>query len=252
MRKQTVKLNRKTIFYSLFGLLLVLVFVKYALQTNIPEMIFLGIVAAIACFGTKDEIIAVSVACIPFHSAFSPYWAVLACIAIYILKFYRDINISRRIVAVLLLIIWELLHCFNNIFDLRLFVCDFVPYLLCVLLMWCDASKFDYKFIVRSFAVAVLSTGAMLVGKIGFRVGFRLESILLNLQRLGLDSEEMEIAGAEINPNTFGILCVLAACGLFQILMTEEKKFSDILLIIALFTIGSFTISKTFLILTSL
>ncbi|MBR3610305.1 MAG: O-antigen ligase family protein [Oscillospiraceae bacterium] len=252
MKKQTVKLNRRIIFYSLFGLILVLVFVKYALQIGFPETGFLVLIAAAACLGTRDEIIAMGISLIPLQTAFHIHIATIILVAVYVFKFSSTIKINHRIISIALMVIWELLHCFSGEFSLVTFAGNFAPYLLLGILMWTESQKYDYEFITRCFAISTLAVGIMLLGKIGFASGFSLEAIMLNMQRLGIGEKDVESVRGIINPNTLGIICVLAVSGLLQIFIAKKKRISDVVLIITLLIIGALTISRTYLVLVAI
>ena len=70
--------------------------------------------------------------------------------------------------------------------------------------------------------------------------------MLLDMQRLGLADED--IGGIVINPNSLGVLCVLAIGCLIQIRSANQKKKLDILMIILLLVLGALTCSRTYLV----
>lgn len=249
MNRQTVKLNRRTLFYSLFGLLMVLIFAKYALQVGFPRETFLLVVLAAVCLGTKDEIIAMNISLIPLHENIDMHIATMICVAAYALKFKENVKINQRIIPIILMVIWELMHCFQGEFSVINFAGAFVPFLLCGLLMWTDAKKLDYAFIARCFAFSAFSVGIMLMGKIGYESGFNIEAVLLSMQRLGVSGEGTDNKQVFINPNSLGIICTLSVSGLLQIFMTGKKRISDVIMMVAILIIGALTISKTYIVL---
>lgn len=241
--------ENRSVFYGLFSFLLLLVFIRYALQINIPELVFLGVAAIAAVFGNRNELVALCICCIPMYTAIPYVYIVFACIVIYGIKFTGDIKINLSIMPGICLFLWELLHCFNATFSLKRLIVFAVPYLLCMFLLCCT-EYFDYGFQVRIFAMSTFAVGIMLLGKLLVAVNFNVRVAFLNMHRLGLDSEAIKenltVAGGEINPNTLGILCVLALGGLFQLAMTRNERRSDMVLAICLLIIGALTMSKTF------
>ena len=100
-------------FVWLLGFLLLLIFCRYALQINIPKILFLVIIAMIAAQGSQTEIISVILCLIPLHESVDFYYSLAVCTVIYVLKYYRRIRINRGVLLVLALMGWELLHCFS-------------------------------------------------------------------------------------------------------------------------------------------
>ena len=237
-------------FYFLFALLWGAVFARYAMQMFVPRMLLLLIVSAIAFLGDRDEIIAICMCCIPLHTSFNYLYGLLICILVYAVKYPSDLKINLTTLPVFCLWVWELIHCFDRQVTLRSIIAFCVPYLLCFFLM-CSKRKCDYGFIVRVFAVSTVALCVVLLGKLLVAVEFNIDVAFLNMHRLGLDSEaikdELKITGGEINPNTLGILCVLAMSGLLQTFENGEKKRRDVFWIICLLAFGLLTSSKTFL-----
>lgn len=239
-------------FWVLLGLLLGLIFVRYALQVDFPRSILLLVAVLAAVLGDWDEIIAVCICCIPLHTAFHYIYALLFCIAIYAVKYSSGIRLNLSIVPVLLMILWELLHCFGEPFSAVHFAGDCIPLLLLALLMCSRDRAFDYDFIVRALAVATAAMCMVLLGKLVYLADFDLAAAFSSLQRLGLDSEEtrasLAVAGGEQNPNTLGILCVLAATGLLQLRTAGRGGVGETALVVVLLLFGSMTSSRTYLV----
>lgn len=239
-------------FWCLLALLLTLCFVRYALQVNFPQIILLGLAVLIAFLGNRDEIIAICICCIPLHTSFNYAYAVLLGIVIYAVKYAHTIKLNTTIILVVLIFLWELLHCFGESFSVPTFVNDCIPFLLLVILFCSEADQFDYDFIVRAFVISIAAMCILLLGKLVYISKFNLVAVLAGLRRLGLDSEatkgSLSVIGGQQNPNTLGIMCVLGMTGLLQIRMAGRKKLGDMALTIFLMSFGVLTASRTYLV----
>ena len=242
----------RVLFWSLLALLLGLCFVRYALQVNFPQIILLGLAVLIAFLGDRDEIIAVCVCCIPLHTSFNYAYAVLLSIVIYGVKYARSLKLNTSIVMIVLIFVWELLHCLGQPFSIPTFVNDCIPFLLLTILFCSETQEYDYDFIVRALAVCIAAMCLLLLGKLVYTASFDLLSVFTNLRRLGLDSEEIKgsltVVGGQQNPNALGIMCVLGMTGLMQLRMAGRKKPGDMALVMFLLMFGVLTASRTYLV----
>ena len=83
------------------------------------------------------------------------------------------------------------------------------------------------------------------------RADFNVPLALNSLRRLGLVDEGNKIdtlLGTAINPNSLGIICVFATTGLLQLMVAEQGKKTDSVLVIILLIFGTLTSSRTFLV----
>jgi len=248
MGRCKTKQNNRWRFYSLLTVLLILVFVRYALRVNVPEIVLTVLAIIIACAGDRNEMIAVCMCCIPLYTSLQYYIVVGCSIVIYIVKYGRNLKITIAIIPILFFVLWELLHCFSEHFVVKSFIAVVVPYLmLCVVFFSND--KTDYAFVIRMFAVTTAAVCMILLGRLLVGNGFNFRIAFLNMQRLGQSSIEADIgfSGGEINPNTLGILCVIAISGILQLVMSGKKKTGDIVLMMWLLICGALTTSRTYL-----
>lgn len=248
--------QKRILFWGLLLLLLGLCIVRYALQVNFPQIILLGVVILAAFISDENEIIALCICCIPLDTSINVPYALLACILIYCLKYSSEIKINLTVVPILLMVIWELMHCFEKPFSIPSFASDVAPLLMLALLMWLNAAEIEYDLVVRAVAVSVAAMCVLLLGKLVYAANFNLLAVFANLQRLGLDSEEVKsnlsVLGGEQNPNTLGIMCVLGMTGLMQIRLAGRKKPGDMALAIFLLVFGVLTSSRTYIVCLSL
>ena len=247
MRQQHVKTSR-ILFWCLLLLLLSLIFIRYVFQIAFPREVLLLIAVLIAVLGDGDAIIALCICCIPLYTSMQYTFTVGICLIAYFLKYWRSIRINLSILPIFLLVAWELLHCFSGGFSPEPFVGSFVPFALAAVLMCSGDRQFDYGFIVRAFAAATSAMCIVLLGKLLAASGYNVLLAVANLRRLGLNQRTMSVTGAELNPNTLGVLCVLCITGLLQLRISKEAKKSDIFIVLLLLVFGALSSSRTYLV----
>lgn len=238
-------------FYYLLVLLCGLCFVRYALQVNFPKNFFLLIVALIAALGNHDEIIAMMMCCIPLHTSLHYFYALLICLAFFLLKYHREIRINTSLIPLLLMALWELFHCFGKPFSLMAFVMDFLPLIVLTVLMFDKSKTIDYPFICRALSLCIIFMCILLLGKLLYIARFNVVKAIASLWRLGADTveakEALKIEGGQQNPNTLGILCVLGVSGLLLLRGMGVGNKKDIVQIVFLLVFGALTSSRTYL-----
>lgn len=252
MNQVLKKEKSRAVFYSLLSLILLLSFVRYSLQVDIPRILLTVVAVFIACVGDRDEILAMCICCMPLQECLDMYITLGFSVIVYVVKFSEDIRLDKSIVPILLILLWELIHYFGEPFYPQSFFGIFIPYLLMIVVMCRSGEKSDYAFIVRALSFATAMVCISLLGKLLFLSDFNVAEAFFGLQRLGLTSDEAQqslaIQGGEINPNTLGILCVLSMTGLFQLSLTGNGKKSDLLLVVILLVFGTLTSSRTYLV----
>lgn len=235
----------------LLGLLIFLIMVRYALQIDIPRVAFLGIIGLIALLGDRDEIVAMCMCCISMHESIDFFYSIVICAAVYVLKYFRSLRIGTSVPLVLLIIGWELLHCFRTTFDVVTFLSGVIPFIILAILMASDAENLDYPFIVRAFAWATLGAILVMFIRVLYFSDFQFDAALANLQRLGSDRhsgvEDVEVEGGQINPNALGVITVLASTGLMQLRSMKAGKKSDMILMCAMLIFAALGTSRTYL-----
>lgn len=243
-----IKKSSHLLFGFLVILLVTLLFVRYAFSVDIPKNLITCIILAIAALGSRDEILAISLCCIPMHEAVDFYIALAICAVALAIKTFRSIRIGVPVILCLAIILWELSHSFLPGFDLKLMFTSLVPFIFLAVILSADVSDVDYVFIVRSVATVAIAVNFMLLLNCIANANFDLELAFLNIQRLGVFSEDEISIGGEINPNTLGIINVLCITSLLQLNTIKQNKKIDYILIILLITFGALTSSRTFLV----
>ncbi len=242
--KLVMKRNSRIRFFALLALLFGLIFVRYVFQISFPRQILLAVAILIALCSDKDELVALCICCIPLYTTIQYTFIISVCLIIYCYRFGRGIKFNLSLILILVMMAWELLHCFTGAFALLSYVGIFVPFVLCAVLMYDTEYRADYYFIVQMFSVTTLVMCVVLLSQLVVASGFNIVLALSNLRRLGMGQNE----GAELNPNTLGILCVLAVTGLIQRQMFHKKSRANIVQIVVLILFGMLTSSRTFLV----
>ena len=228
---------------------MLMLLIRYVLGVDIPEILFIGVSLLMVVRGNRDQVLAVLVMCIPLCMVFSTIYTSLAGIVTWTVRYKDRIRANPTFLPVLLMVIWELLHCLFGVFPIMPFIAAWIPYLLCLLLMWQDASDINYSFVVRCLAVCTSVMCLTLLGMVLKQSGFRLSAAFVNMQRLGMVTEDGPSDALRINPNSLGIICTLAIAGLMQISATGHGRSTDLALALIMVVCGALTTSKTFLVL---
>lgn len=244
------KVKQHKLFYVLLALLLGLCFVRYTFQIAIPHGVLLAAAVLLTLCADHDELMAFFCSCIPLHTSFEYAYAVLAGVFVYVIKYRDKLRFNLGAIPIVLMVVWETIHCFGQDFAIVEFAARCVPLLLLLVLLCSGDMKFHFSLIMRVFAISIAVMCCSLIGKLMYLSNFNLLVVFANLQRLGMDSAEsgLAVAGAEMNPNTLGIICVLGMTGLMQLRYAGQGKRSDIVLIVILMAFGIMTSSRTYLV----
>lgn len=235
-------------FYVLLTALILLLFLRYALQIDIPRIVLTLTIAITAFLGTRNEILAIAMCCIPLHEAVDVFYSVVACAAAYVVKNPKRIHIGPSVILLFGMVVWELLHSFSSGFSIMGFLVKIIPLIFVYVILYVDISDIDYGFAARIMAVIVVVMCITLLGNLYVNSNYNLAEAISGLRRLGIVSEEEILIGGAINPNALGIISVLGLTSLFQLRIVGENKKSDMVLMIVLLIFGVLTSSRTFLV----
>lgn len=239
------KTHKRTKFYVLLSLLLSCCFVEYVFGMYIPQAILLGIAFAAAMTGDADENAALCMCCVPLHTFFEYAFVILFAIICLVIKNSSKIRITGCIIPIILMVLWELFHCFTPNLRIMQFGSHCTTWLLLAVLMCTSEHKFDYAFIVHAFVLSLMVICCALLGRLMYTSGVNLASLLVNMQRLGV---EADTGTSKINPNTLGTLCIFGVCGLLQLRRMNCRRREDMGCILVLLLFGIMTASRTFLV----
>ena len=249
MRKNKIILNDRTGINCLFLIWTVLIFCRYGLEIGISTVIILLVAILIISFGNVKEIIAVVICCIPLYTTFNYMIALLYGNFVLLIKFRKKIKIDLMLFISILIFIWELSHGFIGPFSFKEFIYFVTPYITLLLINACDNSDIDYDYLGIMFARFVALSGISLFYRTVSLNGGNVIHAVQNMGRLGLIDEGSFNIGGQINPNSFGIMCVLAIAILFQSYFYKSKNLKKIIFIIVLIILGALTVSKTYIVL---
>ena len=251
MMAKVQNMNRRGRFWVLLGLLLALIMMRYALQIDIPRILFLAIVGLIAFWGDRDEIIAVCISLIPMHASLDFFYALVLCSVVYIFKFHRQIRFGLNVLLVLLVAVWELLHCFSTSFSIVSFLTCVIPFIFLAILIASDVEKVNYHFIIRAFIWSIFGVSLMLFIRVLYFADFNITYALAGLQRIGSDShsniQNVEIVGGQINSNSLGIITVLASTSLMQLRSIRKIEKFDVIIMCITLVLAALGASRTYL-----
>lgn len=239
-------------FWIFFAMLSAMIFARYGLQIGIPRVLALVPIIAIALQGNQTEILAICMCLIPLHESLDFYYALVLVIAIYVLKYYRRIRVDVSFILLILIIIWELLHCFTPDFSPVIFVGSLAPTIALIVILCSDFSDLNYAFVVRAVAAAAIVVCITMLVQIAWISRFRVTTFLATLRRLGALSETsadaLEISGGMVQTNSLGVICVMITACLLQLRQCGEGKRRDVFVMLMLLIFGTFTASRTFLV----
>lgn len=250
MKIDLTKKGRKR-FWCLLGLLLLLIMVRYGFQTDIPRVVFLLVIGLIAILGDRDEIIAMLMCCIPLHESVDFFYAVVICTVAYVCKQFHKLRLKANVILVVLILVWELLHCLGTSFLVVNFLSCIIPFIVLAVIMASDLRDMEYTFIVRAVAWTTLSITLVLLVRVLYFADFNIPIALAELQRLGLDKhnniQDVTIEGGQIHPNTLGIISVLASTSLMQLRSTNTNTKGGMFLMCAMLVFAALSASRTYL-----
>ena len=226
-----IRLNKHLIFYSSFAILLITIFIRYVVQVDIPRVLFLALIAVMAVSADRDELLAIPLCCIPLYTSMQYLYAVVICLAVLLVRYGRQIRLNLTALPVLLLFLWELLHCFDTYSSIPEAVRMFVPFILLAVLMCMPHEDTNYPLIVRLVAVCTMFICIVLLIKVIRDADYNLQEAFLDMQRLGFTNDDEEIVGAYLNPNTLGYFCIMASVGLLQLVSVQKHRVGDIIAI---------------------
>lgn len=247
MKRSVLKIDKRTRFTILLLVLLISIFLKYSLQLNVPSITFLVISMLIAVLGDRDEILAMCICCIPLYTVMKYHYIVAICVIVYLYKYLDDVKLDFTFIPFILIVMWEILHCFLGNLNFKQLIVFAIPYVLLAVLISIRNIDINYGFVVRSFSITICSVCVVFIVNLMILSDFDLNATFLNMTRLGLSSEE-ETARIVLNPNALGVMCTLGITGLIQLRMFEKNKSYDVFIIIVLLIMGMLTLSRTFLV----
>lgn len=240
--------KKHTRFYWLFAIMLGMVAVRNVLHIEFPVIAFLAIVAAIAMFCEKDEIIAFSVACIPLSTAFQYKYALFIIIIIYCVRFSEEIRITSKVIPIVLMFIWEILHIVMGEFLWLELLRGFAELIFLAFLFSIEKDRFDLKLISRIFSITTVIICFYILLIQLEQNSYDFSKLFSGSLRFGAADDDIENFGLNFNENGLGGICNLAIIGTLLVADSNKLKMVDIITVGLLAFFGAMTVSRTFLI----
>ena len=246
--EKSISKNKRTVFYIEMGILLAAIFARNILEIAIPVSLILVLGSLIALDNRRDEIIALCICCIPMSAAFQYKYLLFICILVYILKYPEDIRITWRILPLLLMIFWELMHGFRYAFSFYEVMRSFSELVFCSFLIMLDLKKPDHPMICRMLAITSVFMMSIVLINLLKANSFDFLMIFRGSYRFGIGNRAVRNFGVNYNANQLGFICNLSVSGLLQLILSKKQRKSDYVLIAVLILFGIMTMSRTFLV----
>lgn len=248
-RNNIANWHSRGLFYFGMALMIASIFARNILDISIPIIVVLAIGALTALVSTREEMIALTIACIPMSAGFQYKYLIFICIVIYAFKFYKDIKFNSAILPLLFMMAWDLLHGIFYPFAISEFLRGFAELIFCAFLMMIlPKKKIDYKLISRLLAISSIFMMLIVLLNLLEQTNYNFEEIFVGTYRFGVGDADVKNYGVNYNANALGLIANLSIAGLLQLIVAKKHKFFDYLLIVVLVMFGVMTMSRSFLI----
>lgn len=239
--------NKKTIYLKVMCILS-LIAIRNILEIEIPVLFILGCFLFMTLISNNEEIICLAIACIPMSTAFQYKYALMGCFLILLLKNLKRIKIKRIVIPIFLMMVWEILHCFNSSFSLIEYLRGFSETIFLIgIILFVPPIKVNYYTVCRILAISVFVMGSIVFLEVLKKSGFNVQEIFKGTYRLGISNIDGRDFGINFNANGLGTICNLAIIGLYQLILTENQKKYDYVLLFLIIIIGIMTMSRNFI-----
>ena len=229
-----------------------LLFLRHYFGVDFPVFIYLAVIAFACVTGNKNQLLALAVCCVCFPAVFQYKYAIIMICAAYVIKHLYDFKytvISGKsnygvLTLLFMLLIWELLHVAVYDKSVSEYFRSFVE-IIFIFIMLIDVKKdFDYPLIVRYVAFsALVSCALILLLQIKFSEFTNIADYFTD-NRFGYGVEQYRNFDPNFNPNILGLICVVPASALVQLIVTGRSKFFDYIFLLALLGFSLMTMSR--------
>lgn len=241
-------LSLRALFPLGMAALLFAIFISNVTGIKLPAIVILALACAIAVICDRSELIAMVVACIPLAAAFQYKYFILAAMAIYIVKFGRDMKYKHGFLPLLFLMALELSHGVFYDFALYEFLRNFAELMVCTLILMCEHKKINYPLIVRTLAISSIVMLSIVLINLFQTNGVNFQGIFAGTYRFGVEDSAKTPNTINYNPNAIGFMANISIAGLLQLSLAKKKHVIDYPMIAVLLFFGLLTLSRTFLI----
>ena len=227
------------VFYSLFV-------VRNVLSVEFPVSIYLVWVALMAFVFDDTEIKALIISFMPLVPGFQSKYAVLICMIVLIIKYFKQLRIPPFIFCVILLMFWEFLHLNEGYATTAEYLSGFAPLMCLAVVVSLPDKHEDISVFSRVLAVSLAVGSLILIANTVLGSHQSLMSLVQSGFRLG-EVEEALNYQITYNANGLGFLCNMTVVGLLSNIYFKRSKKIDYFLMIFAIVIGCLTVSRTFL-----
>lgn len=240
--------KKHILFYLKMLIFLALIFVRNVFDASISEAVLLVVVVGILATSDRNEIITLSVCCVPLSPAIQHKYVILSAIIIYWWKFKEDISLNGSAMPLIYMMGWELFHAFGYQFSFDEYLRNFAEMIFCTFLMVITNRKFNYEMLYRVFAVCALVMMTIVLLNLLESTNYNFEKIFTGSYRFGKQEIDDNSFNVSYNQNALGFICNLTISGLLQLIILKKQKIIDYLFIVTLMFFGFLTMSRSFLI----
>ena len=228
--------------------MIALIFARNILDVHIPVIVVLVIGAIVALVSTREEMIALVIACVPMSAAFQYKYLIFICVIIFLIKFGRDVKITTALLPLGLMMVWDLFHGIFYPFSFVEYLRGFAEIIFCAVLMFVVPRKIDYKLISRVLAISSICMMSIVLLNLLEQTNYNFKEIFVGTYRFGVGDADVENYGVNYNANSLGLIANLSIAGLLQLIIAKKHNVFDYLMIVILFLFGVMTMSRSFLI----
>lgn len=246
------KNNKYNVVWLTLGAMLLIVLARLGLGINIPAILLLAISIAPALLGTPSQLLAMAISFIPLATTFQYKYALLLYLIIGIIKFRKQLSISKVVIVIGAMMIWEIAHGADESFSMTELFRNFAELMFLGFVTSIKWKNIDYKLIARSLAIATIGISLIIIYiQINSGLGSLMDMLSQDAAeyRFGQDTTEEGTAfGLNFNANQLGFICNMSIAALLVLIARKEHSILDVSMVIALVFFGAMTLSRTFVV----
>lgn len=246
---------RKSILYLFIILILILQLINQ-LYLQIPMILFAVLFVFIFLLSDKKQIIGVFLYLILISSGNLLYIVNVLFVFTLIIKFRKNLIVSRSVILLLLIILIETVHVIvNNNLGINESIIKLLGFSICLIPFGIIKSFSNYIDIKQTFYLFVLGFISFTLITINiYMVDYNLTNYFTEIKRFGFmpNKTDSDTNAILINPNTIGKYAALIVSS-FLILYSCKKikiNFLNFLMLFYVILIGFLTLSRAFLLVT--
>lgn len=236
--------------YVFIGLMLLCIFLRNAIHIEVPVSVILLFSVIPVCIATPSQMMAMLVSFIPLATGFQYKYALLVYVIIGIIRFGKQLSISKVVPVVVAMMIWELAHV-DDTFLMSEYLRSFAELLLLGFVTSIKWKDIDFKLIARSLAIATIGVALIIIYiQINSGLGSLMDMLSQSAAeyRFGQDTTDGTAYGLNFNANQLGFICNMSIASLLVLIARKEHSLLDVVMLVALIFFGAITVSRTFVV----